>query len=194
MDKSKIELGDDPTKSGVYELKFSVVNFGDKELSYDVSAYVMTEGVSETKTNDGKTTVTEEAYALLGASVEVTSIKGGTQDGSVVTVAAGKTADVTVTIKLGTADKKYLDKSFANGMYVEGYVTLEAVDGTEIDLGVPYLAFYGDWAQAPMLDYTALLPSLTLTTSQPTPTSWTTPSICSTRPSPMPMRPVRSAV
>ena len=152
MDKTKIELGDDPKKTGVYELKFSVVNFGDKELSYDVSAYVMTEGDSETKTNDGKTTVTEEAYALLGASVEVTAITGGTQNGSIVTVAAGKTADVTVTIKLSNSDKKYLDKSFANGMYVEGYVTLEATSGTEIDLSVPYLAYYGDWTVAPIFD------------------------------------------
>lgn len=152
MDKSKIELGDDPAKTGVYTLRFAIDNFGNTTLSYDVSAYVMTEGVSETKTNNGKTTVTEEGYILSGATVAVTSVQNGSLNGSNVTVEAGKTAEVTVTITLSDSDKQYLDASFENGMYVEGFVVLDAVSGTQIDLSVPYLAFYGDWTRAPMFD------------------------------------------
>lgn len=152
MDKSKIELGDDPAKTGVYTLRFAIDNFGSTSVSYDVSAYVMTEGVSETKTNNGKTTVTEEGYILSGATVTVTSVQNGTLNGTNVTVGAGKTAEVVVTITLSDSDKKYLDDSFENGMYVEGFVVLDAVSGTEIDLSVPYLAFYGDWTRAPLFD------------------------------------------
>lgn len=152
MDKTKIELGDDPDKTGVYVLKFSVNNFGDTELSYNLGAWVMTEGVSDTKTNDGETTVTEQGYLLDGATVTISSISGGTASGNTVTVGAGQVADVTVTITLSDADKKYLDESFENGMYVEGFITLEAAAGTEIDLSVPYLAFYGDWTVAPLFD------------------------------------------
>ncbi len=152
MDKSKIELGDDPSKTGVYTLKFSINNFGDSSLAYDVSAYVMTEGVSETKTNDGETTVTEQGYILGGAKVVISSVNNGTLEGNKVTVGAGEVADVTVTITLSDADKKYMDDSFENGMYVEGFVVLDAVSGTEIDLSVPYLAFYGDWTEAPIFD------------------------------------------
>ena len=152
MDKTKIELGDDPSKTGVYTLKFSVVNMGDSSLTYDMDYYVMTEGVSNTLTSDGKTTVTEEGYALSGASVVISKVSGGTQNGTQITVAAGATADVTVTVKLSDADKKYLDDSFENGMYVEGYIVLNAVSGTEVDLNVPYLAFYGDWTVAPLFD------------------------------------------
>lgn len=152
MDKTKIELGDDPEKNGVYVLNFTVNNFGDKDLTYKLGAYVMTEGVSETKTNAGETTVTEEAYILDGAKVEITAVDGGKLSGEKVTVASGEKADVTVTITLSDADKKYLDESFANGMYVEGFVTLNAEKGTNIDLNVPYLAFYGDWTTAPLFD------------------------------------------
>ena len=151
MDKSKIELGDDPTKSGVYTLKFSIQNFGGATLSYKLSAHVMTEGVSETKTSHGETTVTEDGYMLDGAVVTFT-VEGGSKNGDVVTVAGNSTADVTVTITLSDKDKAYLDESFKNGMYVEGFVVLEATEGTEIDLSVPYLAFYGDWTVAPMFD------------------------------------------
>ena len=62
MDKSKLELGDDPAKKGVYTMTFTVENFGSTALSYDIGAYVLTEGVSETLTNAGLTTVTEQAY------------------------------------------------------------------------------------------------------------------------------------
>ena len=40
-------------------------------------------------------------------------------------------------------------------MYVEGFIYLSDVtgDAAEIDLNIPYLAFYGDWFDAPMFDY-----------------------------------------
>ncbi len=150
MDKSKIELGDDPSKTGVYTLVFTVDNFGTSSLSYDVSALVMTEGVSETKTNQGETTVTETAY-MLGAATEIVSVIGGEQTGNKISVAAASKATVTLKITLDGESKKYLDESFENGMYVEGFVLLDA-EGETVDLNVPYLAFYGDWTKAPMFD------------------------------------------
>lgn len=152
MDKTKLELGDDKEKTGVYEMSFIINNFGDTSLSYDVGAYVMTETVSDTKTAAGKTTVKEESYILDGAQITIDSVEGGELDGYNVTVAAGGNAKVTVTIELSDDDKKYLDDSFENGMYVEGFLTLTATDGTLIDLNVPYLAFYGDWTEAPLFD------------------------------------------
>ncbi|MBR3779379.1 MAG: leucine-rich repeat protein [Clostridia bacterium] len=152
MDTTKLELGDDPSKTGVYEMTFAVDNFGKSDLSYVLSTKVITEGVSDTKTNSGKTTVTEEAYVLAGAKLEIFSVDGGSADGSTIKVAAGKQAKVTVRITLTDANKKYLDKSFENGMYVEGFLSLDAKSGTEYDLNVPYLAYYGDWTRAPMFD------------------------------------------
>ncbi len=153
-DKAKLELGDDPEKTGVYEMTFTIDNFGKKRVSYKLGSYVMTEGVSETKTNAGKTTVTEEAYSLDGAKMEIVSVEGGSQSGKTVSVAAGKQAEVTVKITLSDEDKAYLNQSFENGMYVEGFITLEAKSGSKIDLNVPYLAYYGDWTVAPLFDLT----------------------------------------
>ena len=156
MDTSKLELGDDPDKTGVYEMKFTVTNFGKKNLSYNIGAYVMTEGVSETKTNAGETTVTEEAYILDGAAVSVAmeETEGGSLKKNKLTVKAGSSVDVTVTVTLSDENKAYLDSSFANGMYVEGFVTLTADKDKDISLNVPYLAFYGDWTAAPLFDLT----------------------------------------
>ncbi len=152
MDKAKLELGDDPQKTGVYTMTFQIHNFGDKKLSYDLGAYVMTEGVSDTKTSAGETTVTEEAYILEGAQVKIDSVDGKKHNGTKISVGGGKTVKVQVTITLTEENKTYLNESFENGMYVEGFLTLEAVSGTKIDLSVPYLAFYGDWTKAPLFD------------------------------------------
>jgi hypothetical protein len=61
-----------PTKSGVYTLKFSIQNFEGAALSYNLSAHVMTEGVSDTKTSHGETTVTEDG-CLLSPTVTFTA-------------------------------------------------------------------------------------------------------------------------
>ncbi len=154
MDKAKLELGDDPQKTGVYEMTFTINNKGKHAVSYNVGAYVMTEGVSETKTAAGETTVSEESYLLDDAKIKVVSVEGGRLSGDKVRVGKGKQAKVTVKITLGDEDKEYLNKSFENGMYVEGFVTLEAKSGTKVNLNVPYLAFYGDWTKAPLFDLT----------------------------------------
>jgi len=154
MDKPKLEMGDDPEKTGVYEMTFTVENFGEKDVTYDIGAYVLTEGVSDTKTNAGETTITEEAYPLEGAAVDITNVSGGELKGTKLTVGGASSADVTVVITLTDENKAYLDESFANGMYVEGYITLTATKGTDVNLSVPYLAFYGDWTLAPLFDLT----------------------------------------
>ncbi len=154
MDKAKLELGDDAKKTGEYQMTFTINNTGKRAVSYKLGAYVMTEGVSDTKTAAGETTVTEESYLLDGAEFEIVSVEGGKKSGNKVRIAKGKEAKVTVKVTLSDEDKEYLDSSFENGMYVEGFVTLEAKSGTKVDLNVPYLAFYGDWTKAPLFDLT----------------------------------------
>ena len=68
----------------------------------------------------------------------------------VLQVKPGDTAQVRVKIRLYSSAKEYLDTYYPNGGYVEGFTFLEAVNG--VDLSLPYLAFYGDWDAAPILD------------------------------------------
>ena len=55
---------------------------------------MLTEGVSETKTNAGETTVTEEAYPLEGAKFEILAVNGKSVKGEKLTVNPGETAKV----------------------------------------------------------------------------------------------------
>ncbi len=151
MDKTKVELGDDPSKKGIYEMTFYITNFGTENVTYTVGGYVMTEGVSDTKTSHGETTVTEEGYILEDAKI-VAWYSDETLKDNKITVTAGTTEKITVTVELTDANRQYLNESFENGMYVEGFITLDAADEKTVDLSVPYLAFYGDWTVAPLFD------------------------------------------
>ncbi len=153
MDKTKLELGDDKEKTGVYEMTFAVNNkAGKSNKTYALSSIIQTEGVSTTYTSHGDTTVTMEGYLLEGTQTLITACEGGTVNGNDITVEAGKVATITVKLILSDADKAYMDASFAHGMYVEGFIKLKAKTGTSVDMNVPVLAFYGDWTEAPIFD------------------------------------------
>lgn len=145
-EKAKLELGDDPQKTGIYEMNFNIQNISSKTLSYELGVIGMTESVS---TSDKD--YVAEADQLLNGSVKVESASAS---GNKVTVAANSSVAVKVTYTLSDADKKLIDEYFTNGMYVEGYVTLKTTDKDEIDLNVPFLGFYGDWTKAPLFDKT----------------------------------------
>ena len=159
--RPKLELGDDKERTGVYEnMNFSLRNFGDKALTFNVEQLVLT----ETLEKDGLT-VAEQAYTLSPKTVdwEITG-EGVSFDKTTgeMSVQAGKIASLSVKIELSDDDKAYLeqtnkhgDKVFKNGMYVEGFLKLLSQSDGQCDLSIPFLAFYGDWKSAPMLDYSA---------------------------------------
>lgn len=64
-------------------------------------------------------------------------------------VPAHGTKTVNVTITLSDEDKAALDADFANGGFVEGYVEFYNEDSAT---HATYLAFYGDWTQAPVME------------------------------------------
>lgn len=155
IDRSKLELGDDPTRKGEYTMTFNVVNISAESVNYRLSVAGMTETVSSYD-NDR----IAEMGQMLGGSSDVKISGDGTYSGGIVSVKPNSSAKVTVTYKLSEDDKELIDSLFPYGMYVEGFVKLEATDGSgsaaadEVDLNIPFLAFYGDWTQAPLFDKT----------------------------------------
>ncbi len=148
IDRTKLELKDDPKRNGVYTMKFNVVNLSNEAVKYNLSLVGMTETVS---TSDDE--FVAERGQLLGGKYSAKLEGKGSLKNNVVTVNAGETVKLTVTYTLSGADKKLIDSLFPNGMFVEGFVKLTAQnDG--IDLNVPFLAFYGDWTRAPIFDKT----------------------------------------
>lgn len=70
----------------------------------------------------------------------------------VLKVNPGETASVTVNVQVSDAGRAYMDANFENGIYVEGFTQLEAMNRNGVDLSLPYMGFYGDWTKAPILD------------------------------------------
>lgn len=147
-DKTKLELGDDPERAGIYSAEFTVINQTSQPVSYTFVPYVFTETLSL----NGET-VDELAYMLDDASVVFTAGGRTGTEGDTITVPANGEITISVTVTLSETDKDYLNKSFVNGMYVEGFFRLEKEGDAYTDLSIPFLAFYGDWADAPMFDY-----------------------------------------
>ncbi len=161
--RPKIELYDDPERTGEYTLEFKVTNFGAESLTFSTKSLVMTETISI-----DKLAVAEQAHLLDGAPVWKVGGQTVAENGTF-TVAKGETKDIVVTLTLTEEDKKYIEERFVNGMYVEGFMKLVSVKADDCedctvdaqcaqckqcDLTIPFLAFYGDWTDAPMLDYT----------------------------------------
>ncbi|MCI5746080.1 MAG: leucine-rich repeat protein [Erysipelotrichaceae bacterium] len=150
IDKSKLELGDDKEKTGVYECEFNVKNISDKELTYEVSNYTM----SETISTDGTIKAVAETAYMFNPLMSVSASSNATLNGTRLTIPANSDVSLKVTLALSQEEKKYLDDNFENGMYVEGFVRLLATKENQVNLSIPFLSYYGDWLQPPMFDKT----------------------------------------
>ncbi len=211
----KVELGDDPTRTGTYSYQFDVKNFGKTNLYYDLGTTVQTEHVDdyggglafmngkplaleatatessdsmvlvhdvdnngETNSHDAyiiyraaigesqnenwadeafrydvntnDTVETDDVQAYLDALVGNDSVAD--LEAEVFMVAAGETATISVDIALADFDKQVFAYYYPNGGYVEGFTVLTAKNSNSVSLSLPYLAFYGDWNEAPVLD------------------------------------------
>ena len=135
----KLELKDDPERTGVYELTFQVNNISDRDVTYAVSVNLARPG----------TDVFESAWGQVDVALDRNVVLLEEALGSV-TVPAGQTVTVSGTVALTADQKAELDEKFVNGTYVEGFITLTAEN--EPAIGLPVLAFYGDWTAAPIFD------------------------------------------
>ena len=142
MTMPKIELGHDPEMNGVYVLEMNVTNFGETELTYVVNPIVMCEALGAPAV-DG-----QAMFALKDYRLNPEIVVDGHAD-SKITVAAGETVSVKVTVILSESDIEYLGQ-FEYGNFVEGFVVFENEETT--NLSVPFLGFYGDRTKAPIFD------------------------------------------
>ncbi len=215
MEVPKVELGDDPARTGAYSFSYNVTNFGNANLFYDLAATVQTEHVDDygggltfmngkplmldaatAHNSDSMVLVhdvdnndaanSHDAYLIYRAaigesendawqseafrydvngtdSVETDDVQAyldalvGNEsaadlEAEVFMVPAGETAEVTVEITLADFDKAVFGYYYPNGGYVEGFAVLTALNSDSVSLSLPYLGFYGNWNDAPVLD------------------------------------------
>ncbi len=144
--RTKLELGDDPDEAGVYTLRFNLVNISEEALSYDIVTKTFTESVAANGYN-----VAYLAHMLDEGKVEITA-KNAKLDGTTITVEGGNTAVIKIKITLSEDEKDYIRYYFENGYYVEGFVQFASRNEDEIDLSIPWLAFFGDFTKAPIFE------------------------------------------
>ncbi len=136
--RPRLNLGDDPQKAGTYTFTFKVTNISEQEQSYKLDVVAQAPRVE----TDGKKLYMGSGSVVLDASAEAAQT---------ITVPAGATVTVTQTITLSQDDRAYYDTYFENGAYMEGFIRLIST-GEEPSLTLPFLGFYGDWSDAPVVD------------------------------------------
>lgn len=135
----KLELLDDVEKKGEYHLVFTVHNVSTEAVTYDMKVTLMRPDTMTVDSAWGERTVMAEK------DIVIKEVSLGE-----VTVGAGETVTVDKTVRLTEEEKAVLDSLFENGIFVEGFVSL--MNDEVPDLGLPMLAFYGDWTKAPIFD------------------------------------------
>ena len=151
------ELGDDKNKTGVYTMDLELVNEGYETVTYDrFNAYILFDMVEK----NGNAYVNTMTSGLLYAGQEGNATVTYTQNGkaiSSITLNPGEKKTIHVVVTLDDTVKAYYDSCFPNGSYVEGYIFFEntvAEDSDDLSLSThaTFLAYYGDWLQAPALE------------------------------------------
>ena len=132
-EKSKISLGSD--LGNTFTLHATAVNLTDKDVTYDkVSVSVITDGADE----DGNLT---DMRALATTKIDAPES---------VTVPAGGSVPIEVTVTLDKSDVAENLETFTNGFFVDGYISLS--NDTNPSVHLPYMGYYGDWAAQTGLD------------------------------------------
>ena len=139
--RPKLELGDDPQKTGVYTLSFEVVNFGSNILSYTPIVNVFSGDAESGTLHD------QDVYTIKPLAKEITSSCSFTGNSSF-SVPANSTKIISITVSLNSSIKDELNSKFANGSFIDGYVVLDGA----VDLVVPFLSFFGNWCKASVFD------------------------------------------
>ncbi|MBE6946512.1 MAG: hypothetical protein E7459_10590, partial [Ruminococcaceae bacterium] len=165
-DRPKLELGE--SENGEFTFSFEVNNFGKTSITYDIVPSILTEAVTDLmyrgyrEGDAGYPEFNQQNGFFLWnpTSTLVKSIKGAAKDVTnlcevsgpkAVTVKAGETVKIVMTIKAGDALMDYIEENLTAGGYLEGYIKLEN-RADAADLSIPFLGFVGDWDYAPMFD------------------------------------------
>ena len=127
--RPKLEIGDDPEKTGVFEMTFTVNNFGDEDLSYSVVPYVVIDDLQGLD-------IDNEGNMVIGytqTSWDITDYCDIDKP-VVVTVPAHGTLDITVKITLTDDIKEYINDYYPVGCFVEGFIELYGTEGSVGDI------------------------------------------------------------
>ena len=137
-----LELGDDKTRTGEFNMSFDVANLTDVPQSYKITPQVIRDHADEI----------EGTYynPLSAAGANFSFSVSGAAD-KVITVPAGGKCKVELSVQLTAEEKSELNTLFKNGTFIEGFIMLKPTDEGQ-PIHATFLGFYGDWAAQPILE------------------------------------------
>ncbi len=139
-DKSYVSIGDQT--GNVFAVEFNVENLSTTDdVVFDTA---------EVKVSTDKVTdygVKGKAYS--GVQALNAAISGFDEP---LKVQKGETKKVSLTVTLDEEQTAALMADMVNGFYVDGKITLSAIDGSHVDVGIAFMGFYGDWNAQPIID------------------------------------------
>ena len=150
--RPKLEL--DESEDGTFTFSFTLNNVGTSDHTYTIVPSVLTEHVFDYEYSGTyfiQNPTTETVKLINGTTYDVTDLCDITAP-ETVTVKAGETATVKMTIACSEELMAYFAENCPSGMFLEGFINLEETGDAPIDLSVPFLGFVGDWDYASMLD------------------------------------------
>ncbi len=169
--RPKLELDDSET--GEFTLSFDIHNVGTTAKTYDIDFTALTEntftmeyqGYYSAHASSGITAELSRRWGhwLVNPTPEIVTLCNGTvkevtdwctmEGTKAITVRAGETVTVNLTLKAGEKLMQYFEENCPSGMYLEGWVKLiDRDDDNGADLSIPYLGFVGDWDYPAMID------------------------------------------
>lgn len=152
--KAKVELMDKIGDN--FSIEFDLVNLSNEEQRYQVIGSIF----SEYAQNIGPVSLTLDSIdSLLSSEMTVndvlvnyvTTTPSAITGSAIVVAKPNSTTHLKVDVALSDEDIIRLAQNFENGFFIEGFIKLYAIDG-QPDLSVPYMGFYGDWCDAPVMD------------------------------------------
>lgn len=134
------------SSEGSWEFTVLLRNVGETDRAFEPSAAALSDTVK-----DGLFQLQSKNWTGEGIDV---AFSGSSYADGVVTVPAGGSATLTVSISCGDEFKQFASENTPNGTFVDGFAFLTSADGG-IDLSVPFMGFYGDWSAASVFDSSA---------------------------------------
>ena len=138
-ERPKLELGDDPSGNGIWNASFTVTNISEFDQVYDLDIAALT-------------------LAPSGISYRQKEIGCDLAGDTHITVKAHEEKEVNVTLSLTEGAKQLIMDTYEVGGFAEGFIFLTPAEGSEdsTQLSIPFVGYYGDWNEHPLLDVTPM--------------------------------------
>lgn len=164
--KAKIELGDKLSKS--FKIDYTLTNLTDTDQKINLKAALLTDNyLPFVDESDTLTYFISEVNAPVKngsvyADTRYTNINiysSGYSD-YIIDLKAGETRDLTLSVILSDSFIKENSKIFTNGFFIDGFIIAEVI-GTDSVSSIPFMGFYGDWANLQAIENTSYDNNLT---------------------------------